>query len=240
MIRFMLKTILLFFFVILSLASNAQFPYYGVRSSGSTSKAKNTSHDESYYGCSESHGHSGNGTYRQAYNDGSYADITKNEDGTTTSVLHSKCNSCKGSARCTICNGTGQVVSGWGRYSRVLKCSFCGMSGRCIYCNGSGEVVTVNQYNPRTKSTEGYSVSMGKKFNTVDGKRKSNNRYAKEKYTCKTCRGTGVDPFPWKDASSNAGQNLPWCYTSEDGSICLYCSERVWHQHHKCESCNIK
>lgn len=56
---------------------------------------------------------------------------------------------------------------------------------------------------------------------------------------CSMCHGTGIDPFPWKDAASNAG-NGPFGYTNQSGHKCPYCDERVWHQHKRCPKCNVR
>lgn len=178
-------------------------------------------------------------TYRQTYADGSYADITEKSDGSSTHVYHSPCRSCKASGRCTICHGTGRAIVGWGRYQRVTPCTFCGASGQCKYCGGKGETVMINYYDPKTQSMDGYDVNTGKKYRSVNGENSSSNNYGpSNNSTCHNCNGTGVDPFPWKDAASNIGSRLPWCYTNSEGARCPYCSERVWHQHHKCTSCN--
>ena len=126
-----------------------------------------------------------------------------------------------------------------GRYQRVVPCSFCGASGQCKYCGGKGESVMVNYYDSKTQSMDGYDVNTGKKNRSVHGENSGENYYGpsnSNKSTCHNCHGTGVDPFPWKDHT--AGQGLRWCYTNSEGAKCPYCSERAWHQHHRCASCN--
>ena len=80
------------------------------------------------------------GTFAQSqkrvhYNDGSYADVIENADGTTTHVHHQICFICKGTKSCTICHGLGGLVVGYiNRHWRI--CTSCGGYGKCKYCNG--------------------------------------------------------------------------------------------------------
>lgn len=185
-------------------------------------------------------------TYRQDLPDGSYAEITNKPDGSSVYVHHSRCYSCKGTGKCTMCKGASQVVSGWGRYARVIPCTFCGLSGLCKYCNGKGESIMVNYYDPHTHTMDGYNPHTGQHFRSVEDENRhyhddssySSTTSTSGKSVCNNCHGTGVDPFPWKDPSSNVGQGLPWCYTNHDGAKCPYCNEWAWHQHYKCPSCN--
>lgn len=178
-------------------------------------------------------------SYRQHFNDGSYADMTENVDGTITMVHHKKCFSCKGSGHCSICDGLGGKVVGV--YTKQWRgCTLCGGSGKCKYCNGTGESVMVQTYDPSTKTTVGQDMYTGETYRSTYGERHSGNGSSSRNSSasCSICNGTGVDPFPWEDAASNAGRNLPWCYTNPSGKKCQYCGKYTWHQHHRCVKCH--
>ncbi len=180
-------------------------------------------------------------TYRHTFANGSYTDVTEKPDGSSTHIHHSPCRSCKSSGLCSMCHGAGQRISGWGRYQSLTMCTFCGASGKCKFCGGTGENVMVSFYDHKSQSMESFDVNSGKKYFSVAGGNSHDNNYnssTSNNSTCNNCHGTGVDPYPWSDPASNALQRLPWCYTNSEGSQCPYCSERAWHQHYKCPSCN--
>lgn len=180
-------------------------------------------------------------SYRQHFSDGSYADVTENSDGTTTHVMHRKCYSCKGTGRCSVCNGVGSKIVGV--YTKQwLGCTFCGGSGKCKYCNGTGETIMVNTYDPRTNSTVGQDLYTGKTYRSTYGERHSENESSSHSTTtssssCSICNGTGIDSFPWEDPTSTVGQRMAWGYTNQAGNKCPYCSKYTWHKHAYCPKC---
>ena len=56
------------------------------------------------------------------------------------------CRQCKGSKRCTMCNGTGNMKSlvphpdpkTVDKRTGSVKCQGCNGTGRCFQCNGTG------------------------------------------------------------------------------------------------------
>lgn len=178
-------------------------------------------------------------SYRQHFNDGSYADVTENGDGTTTQVIHRKCYSCKGSGQCSVCNGMGGLTVGV--YTKQWRgCTLCGGSGKCKYCNGTGESVMVQTYDPSTKTAVGQDMYTGKTYRSTYGEKHSENKTSSRSSTtssssCSICRGTGIDPHVY-----HSGDPKPAVggYTHSSGGKCVYCGKYEWHQHVYCPKCN--
>lgn len=179
-------------------------------------------------------------SYRQQYNDGSYADVTENADGTTTHVTHCKCYSCKGYGKCSICNGMGGLVVGV--YTKQWRgCTLCGGSGKCKYCNGTGENVMVQTYYPSTKTAVGLDIYTGKTYQSTYGERHERNESSSRTSTnssskvCSRCGGSGVSPI------GILGSGIDAAYTNASGENCPYCSEYDYqfHHHGRC-TCKIK
>lgn len=178
-------------------------------------------------------------SYRQQYNDGSYADVTENADGTTTHVTHRKCYSCKGYGKCSICNGMGGLVVGV--YTKQWRgCTLCGGSGKCKYCNGTGENVMVQTYYPSTKTAVGLDIYTGKTYQSTYGERHDRNGSSSHSSTstsskCSICNGTGIDPHAYYSGDPKPAVGG---YTHSSGGKCIYCGKYEWHQHVYCPKCN--
>jgi DnaJ-class molecular chaperone len=54
------------------------------------------------------------------------------------------CTVCKGSGKCTRCNGTGIIYVGF-LSKREQLCNKCNGIGQCKKCNGSGEISTLTR-----------------------------------------------------------------------------------------------
>lgn len=182
-------------------------------------------------------------TQRKYYKDGSYADVTTNADGSITTVSYNLCNICHGRKVCNLCQGAGGMWGGYGNYRRYAICTSCSGGGQCKYCQGTGVKIFTSTYYPETKSAVGQDFWSGQHYSSgghSSGSGSSSRSSTTSRSSCSICHGTGVDPFPWKDPTSNAGQRLPWCYTNQSGTKCPYCNEYVWHQHAKCPKCNAR
>lgn len=200
--------------------------------------------DNNILGDSEYYSFTGTGsnTKRIYYDNGGYADETTNADGTITTVNYTPCNICRGRKVCNLCNGAGGMWGGYGIYRVYSICTSCGGSQQCKYCQGTGVSVFTTTYDPASNSSvsqdlwSGNTYVSGGYYNDDD----DNSSYgsSSSRSSCSMCNGTGVDPFPWEDATSNVGRNLPWCYTNPSGKKCPYCKRYTWHQHHKCPKCN--
>lgn len=179
-------------------------------------------------------------SYREQYNDGSYADVTENADGTTTHVTHRKCYSCKGYGKCSICNGMGGLVVGV--YTKQWRgCTLCGGSGKCKYCNGTGENVMVQTYYPSTKTAVGLDIYTGKTYQSTYGERHERNESSSRTSTsssskCSTCNGTGIDPARF-DLTFLLSNGLVVGYYNKAGTKCPYCKEYSGHKHIYCPKC---
>lgn len=169
---------------------------------------------------------------------GSYSEDTKNADGSITTVSYSSCHICHGSGTCTICNGLGGRWGGYGAYRRYVICVKCGGLKHCTYCQGTGVSVFKSTFYPKTQMTVGEDVWSGETF-ISGGSGDDTHSSTTHSHSCSSCNGTGVDPTPWKDPVSNAG-NGPWAYTNPSGSVCPYCKLIIWHQHQKCPMCNVR
>lgn len=178
-------------------------------------------------------------SYRQHFNDGSYADVTENADGTTTMVHHKKCYSCKGSGQCSVCNGMGGLIVGV--YTKQWRgCTLCGGSGKCKYCNGTGESIMVQTYNPSTKTAVGQDLYTGKTYRSTYGEKHDRNGASSHSSTsssskCSMCNGTGIDSHAYYSGDLKPAVGG---YTHSSGGKCIYCGKYEWHQHVYCPKCN--
>jgi|GEM_PF-1605635 hypothetical protein len=178
-------------------------------------------------------------SYRQHFNDGSYADVTENADGTTTMVHHKKCFSCKGSGYCSICDGQGGKVVGV--YTKQWRgCTLCGGNGKCKYCNGTGESIMVQTYDPSTKTAVGQDMYTGKTYRSTYGEKHDRNGSSSHSSTsssskCSICNGTGIDPHAYYSGDPKPAVGG---YTHSSGGKCIYCGKYEWHQHVYCPKCN--
>ncbi len=178
-------------------------------------------------------------SYRQHFNDGSYADVTENADGTTMMVHHKKCFSCKGFGYCSICDGQGGKVVGV--YTKQWRgCTLCGGNGKCKYCNGTGESIMVQTYDSSTKTAVGQDMYTGKTYRSTYGEKHDRNGSSSHSSTsssskCSICNGTGIDPHAY-----HSGDPKPAVggYTHSSGGKCIYCGKYEWHQHIYCPKCN--
>lgn len=202
--------------------------------------------DNNMIGSSDYYGFTGTGsnTKRIHYDNGWYADQTTNADGTVTTVTYKPCNICHGRKVCNLCQGAGGMWGGYGNYRRYAICTSCGGSRQCKYCQGTGVNVFTTTYYPASNTTVGEDLWSGNRYvsggHYSDGDDNSSHDSSASRSSCSICHGTGVDPFPWKDAASNVGRGLSWCYTNQSGTRCPYCKETVWHQHARCSKCNAR
>ena len=178
-----------------------------------------------------------------------------------------ECSTCRGTGtvkqNCYMCAGFG--MTGYGQYRHI--CLSCNGSGKketaCINCSRTElAIVFVKKLLQGYEETHGHTKEAADAYynhknwevqsernyqkaiddiadsylNESNSSRNSTNSSSK----CSICHGTGVDPFPWEDAASNAGQGLPWCYTNKSGKKCPYCKKYTWHQHHRCPKCNVR
>lgn len=179
---------------------------------------------------------------RVTYSDGSYADITYNTDGSTTTVRYSVCNICHGLKICSSCGGAGGYWSGYGNYSTYHLCRSCGGDARCKYCFGTGMSVFTTTYYPNSNTTIGKDLWSGNIVTSKDPheNKRSSSQSSKQssnttKSQCSTCRGTGLDPMP--TSSPGVGG---WIGIFHNGkSMCKYCKKYESHWHDKCPHCNV-
>lgn len=179
---------------------------------------------------------------RVNYSDGSYADITKNLDGTETTVTYKPCHICHSRKVCSLCGGAGGGYSGFGTYQTYHLCTSCGGSGQCKYCYGTGMTVFTTTYNPGTNSTIGQDLWTGRTY-TSDNAGRSSSRESKSvgsstgggnTSACVKCHGTGLDPTP----SVSMGLTN-WIGTyHRGGTKCNICGKWEEHWHDKCPHCN--
>ncbi len=172
--------------------------------------------------------------------DGSWQERVVNADGTVSSVIHSKCYSCKASGVCSACHGAGGRMVGMYRPYYTV-CMLCEGGGKCKYCGGTGESLMYTTFDPSSSTAHGTNPYTGKTYDATpsryddssDNSGSSSSR-SSSKETCKYCKGIGYDVYPYLDGI--VGMNIGG-YTNQDGAKCPYCSERRWHQHPYCPHC---
>lgn len=247
------KVVHLIVLLVIGITNSFAQTYYGPsRSSSYSSSSSQTyygpprsSSSNDYFGPSSSSADNAKSTnqqkksYRQHFNDGSYADVTENADGTTTMVHHKKCYSCKGSGQCSVCNGMGGLIVGV--YTKQWRgCTLCGGSGKCKYCNGTGESIMVQTYNPSTKTAVGQDLYTGKTYRSTYGEKHDRNGASSHSSTsssskCSMCNGTGIDSHAYYSGDPKPAVGG---YTHSSGGKCIYCGKYEWHQHVYCPKCN--
>lgn len=177
---------------------------------------------------------------RVNYSDGSYADITRNADGSETTITYKPCVICHSRRVCNLCGGAGGRWSGFGNYQNYNICRSCGGDGKCKYCYGTGMTVFTSTYYPGSNSTIGKDLWSGRTYSAGGGagdKRESvsESNGTNNSATCSKCKGTGYDPFP----SSSHGVG-GWIGVYHNGhSQCNICGKWEEHWHDKCPSCNV-
>lgn len=177
---------------------------------------------------------------RETYSDGSYADITYNDNGTVTTTTYKNCNICHARKVCNLCGGAGGSWSGFGTYRTYHICRSCGGDGKCKYCYGTGMSVFTSTYNPNSNTTIGKDLWTGNVVTSEDchdhnsSSNSSSNSNGGKTAICTKCNGTGLDPTP--TSSSGVGG---WIGIFHDGkSKCKYCGKYESHWHDKCPRCN--
>lgn len=166
---------------------------------------------------------------------------------------------------CNVCRGTGVIKAGY--YTpQFFTCNYCKGTGRkevaCMECQRTDLAISfANKLLEGYQKTHGMTKEAAKLYYEHEAWKAQSDRdyqnaineivesYLDDSGTsqgsttsdspCSMCHGTGIDPFPWKDAASNAG-NGPFGYTNQSGHKCPYCDERVWHQHKRCPKCNVR
>ena len=166
---------------------------------------------------------------------------------------------------CNVCKGTGIIKAGY--YTpQFFTCNYCGGTGSkkvaCIECQRTDLSISfARKLLKDYQKTHGMTKEAAKLYfeheawkaqsdlNYQNAVNEIVDSYLDDSGTsqssttsdspCSMCHGTGIDPFPWKDAASNAG-NGPFGYTNQSGHKCPYCDERVWHQHKRCPKCNVR
>ncbi len=181
----------------------------------------------------------GSGERRVSYADGSYADITENDDGSITQVTYKPCTICHGSKICKLCGGAGGNWGGYGNYRRYVICNSCGGSGQCKYCMGSGTTVFTSTYYPNTGTTVGQDLWSGRTYVSGGGSDDDDDTRSSRSSnsSCSICNGTGVDSFAYEGTGGAVGSGLAVAYTNSSGSKCPYCGQYTWHQHVYCPKC---
>ena len=128
---------------------------------------------------------------------GGYSLVTKNSDGSVSTVNHLTCASCGGSGTCRMCGGTA--------VSDITRTMCPCVTGKCGICHGAGERVTTSVYYPgvgmtiTTTTTDGSMRISGPGLDNPAGPGRNDRNDEKEdrggrygQIDCHSCWGSGV------------------------------------------------